>query len=241
LQVDFYATGHYAVINMENGIYRLCRSKDDKKDQIYMLFELTQKDLAQTLFPLSVLTKLQVRQIAEEHNLPCKASKDSQDICFIKPPDSTKKYLTRIFGEKKGSIVDVGSGKVLGEHNGFYQYTIGQRKGIGIAAPYPLYVVSLDAGRNIVYVGYEENLYKQELIISCVNWQQPSFGDKEFKGLVKIRYNTTAKEAIIMPEQDNSAKIVFTEPQSGVTPGQAAVIYDDENKYLIGGGWICSG
>lgn len=240
IHFDLYATGHYAVIKKEDSNYKLYRSKDDKKDQIYMLFELTQKQLSQTIFPLSELKKEQVRQIASKYNLPCKASKDSQDICFIKPPDSTKKYLLRTFGTQPGKIIDINTGKVLGLHNGFYQYTIGQRKGIGIAAPAPLYVVSIDAQNNIVYVGYKDNLLKTELKIAEVNWQQCLYSNlnTEFKAMVKIRYNSTAKKATVIPDQNNTAGIIFDEAQSGITPGQAAVIYDINNEYLIGGGWI---
>jgi len=237
LKADYYATGHYADIKYGNPI-KLCRAADDNKDQIYMLFELKQEDLARTLFPLSKLTKTQVREIAAKYDLPSKSSKDSQDVCFIQPPETTRKYLINKFGEKQGQIVDINTGKVLGYHTGAYLFTIGQRKGIGIAAPKPLYVISTDFQKNIVYVGYKENLLQVELKIHNVNWQQPEYGSSSFNALVKVRYNTSPKPALITPGLDNSAFIKLETPESGITPGQAAVIYDSNFEFLIGGGWI---
>lgn len=237
LGCDYYATGHYAQIVENNGKFKLKRAKDDNKDQIYYLYKLTQDDLKHTLFPLAEYVKPEIRKIAVDNDLPCKSSKESQDICFISPPDTAKKYLLRTFEAKKGDFVDINSGQKAGEHDGFFLYTIGQRKGIGIAAPKPLYVISIDAKTNTVYVGYKENLYKDCLNIDNVNWQQPEYAKQDFKALVKIRYNTTAKPCTIKPE-GNTAHIIFDESQSGVTPGQAAVIYDENNEYLIGGGTI---
>lgn len=238
LGASYYATGHYAKKIFENGQYKLTRAKDAKKDQLYMLFDLKQENIANTLFPLADLTKQEVKELAIKHNLPCAASKESQDICFIPHPDTTKKYLTRKFGEKPGNIVDVSTNKILGKHSGTFNYTIGQRRGIGIAASQPLYVVGINHESNTVYVGFEENLYKSELIVSALNIQLQEFKNKEFDALVKIRYNTTAKPARIIPLESDSTKIVFESPVSGITPGQAAVIYDQDNNYLIGGGWI---
>lgn len=257
LKAEFYATGHYARITKEDSNYKLCRAKDDKKDQIYMLFSLTQEDLATTLFPLSEFTKPEVRRIAKANNLPSAENPESQDVCFICPPDTTKKYLTRNIGEQEGNIVDINTGKVLGKHQGCFLYTIGQRKGIGIAAAEPLYVVSTDAKTNTVYVGYKKNIYSNKAEIINVNWQQPVILDngidstgldkrqgeesksyKPFKALVKIRYNSSAKPATVIPGNNNTATVEFDEPVSAITPGQAAVFYDLNNEYLIGGGWI---
>lgn len=238
INAEFYATGHYAKIINENGTYKLSRAGDLNKDQIYMLFSLTQDDLATTIFPLSDLSKPEVREIARKNNLPCAESPESQDVCFIQPPDTTKKYLTRSFGEKTGNIVHIETGKILGKHNGCYQYTIGQRKGIGIAASEPLYVVSTDAENNIVYVGFKKDLASTEVKISEVNFQQEEYVNKEFSGMVKIRYNSPAKPAHIIPTSNNSLIIKFNEAEYGITPGQVAVVYDNSYKYLIGGGWI---
>lgn len=238
LGADLYATGHYATLIKEENKFKLKRAKDEKKDQLYMIFELTQEQLSKTLFPVGDLSKEEVRNLAQKHNIPSKDSKDSQDICFIPPPDSTKKYLLRTFKENKGDFIDIETDKKLGEHNGFYQYTIGQRKGIGIASTKALYVIKTDAQKNIVYIGGKENLFNKDLLIENVNWQQIEFSSKEeFIAMVKIRYNTTAKKAKVIPK-DNSARIVFDEEVSAIAPGQAAVIYDKENTFLIGGGWI---
>jgi tRNA-specific 2-thiouridylase len=237
LGADYYATGHYAKIKNSNGNYTLKKAKDEHKDQLYFLFELTQEQLSKTLFPMGDFDKEEVRKIAEKYDIPSKNTKDSQDICFIPSPDTTKKFLIREFGERQGNFVDVKTGKVLGKHNGFYQFTIGQRKGIGIAAPNPLYVVDLDAEKNIVYVGEKENLYSQELEVVSANFQQKEYEGKEFRANVKIRYNSKAKPALIIQES-NIVKVIFDEPQSAITKGQAAVIYAPDGSFLIGGGWI---
>lgn len=238
LKADFYATGHYARIIQDESGYKLLKAKDSNKDQIYMLFSLNQDDLARTIFPLGILTKPEVREIARENNLPCAESKESQDVCFIQPPDSTQKYLVRTFGEVEGDILDIKNNQVVGKHNGAYKYTVGQRKGIGVAASEPLYVVSTEPEENLVYVGFRNEISKSELELYNVNWQQERFKGSEFKALVKIRYNSRAKDAVVIPQRDNSAIVKFSEPQFAITPGQVAVFYDLNNEYLIGGGWI---
>lgn len=239
LGAKFYATGHYVNCINENGIYKILRSADIKKDQTYMLFMLSQQDLSNTLFPLGDFTKDKVREIAEKANLPTAKSKDSQDICFIVPPDTTKKYLMRKYNKQEGYIVEEATGKVLGKHTGHYYYTIGQRKGIGIAAKAPLYVTDIDAENNVIYVGFKEELAKQSVEISDVNWQQDEFSKEPFDAFVKIRYNSPAKKAKVIPDSTaNNAFIEFENQEYAVTPGQAAVFYDINNKFLIGGGWI---
>jgi len=235
---DFYATGHYAKIAENNGSYKLYRAKDDKKDQIYMLFSLTQNDLAKTLFPLGEYSKQEVRQIALYNDLPCAKSKESQDICFIVPPETAKKRLLSVFGKKQGNIADFETGKVIGTHDGFYQYTIGQRKGIGIAAPYPLYVIKTDAETNTIFVGYEKHLYRDELEAINANWQLAEYSGHEFRAMVKIRYNSSAKSATVIPQEGKKALVKFDEPQSAITSGQFAVFYDENNEFLIAGGEI---
>ena len=174
--------------------------------------------------------------MAVDFNLPPKDSKESQDICFIQKPMTTKKYLTDKFGSEKGDFIDILTGKKWGEHSGCYQYTIGQRKGIGIAAPYPLYVIDIDAEKNIVYVGREEDNYKKNLTIKGINLTYP-IDNSEFDAWVKIRYNMEHKKARVRL-YDDSADVEFYEPVNSITAGQAGVFYDINDKHLIGGGWV---
>lgn len=238
LGCDFVSSGHYAKIVDDNGIKKLYPAKDEKKDQQYYLFELDQKHLNKILFPLSEYTKDDIRRIAQENDLPSKSSKESQDICFITKPMTTKKYITEKLGTQKGDFVLIKTNKKLGSHDGFYQYTIGQRKGIGIAYEEPLYVVKLDALKNIVYVGTKDDLFTDSLTFKDFSLQYP-FKEQEFDADVKIRYNMEAKKAhIILDSENKTGKINFYEPVSAVTSGQAAVFYDINDKHLIGGGWI---
>lgn len=234
LNCDFYATGHYA--NIKEG--KLTHANNIAKDQTYYLFELSPYNLSKTIFPLGKFeSKDEIRELANIANLPSKSSKDSQDICFITPPDSVKKYLLRTFEKKFGDFIHIKTGKKLGCHDGFYQFTIGQRKGIGIAYSEPLYVIKIDAEKNIVYVGEKEHLFSNTLEIRDVNFQQEEFRNKEFKGMAKIRYNTTAKPCTVISEE-NTAKIIFNEDVSGITKGQACVVYDETDNFIILGGWI---
>ncbi len=238
LGCDYVASGHYAKIADDHGIKKLYPAKDEKKDQQYYLFELNQKLLSKIMFPLSEYTKDEIRALAVENNLPSKSSKESQDICFISKPMTTKKYITEKLGQQKGDFILVNTDKKLGVHDGFYQYTIGQRKGIGIAYEEPLYVVRLDAQKNIVYVGTKKDLLKSSLSFNDLSLQYP-FTEKEFDANVKIRYNMEAKKArVFLDFERNCGHINFYEPVSSVTSGQAAVFYDINDKHLIGGGWI---
>lgn len=236
LGADVFATGHYADIRLEEGFYKLYPAKDEHKDQLYFLYRLGQKQLSKTIFPLYDYEKSQVRQMAFDYDLPPKSSKESQDICFIAKPNTTKKYLTDKFGELPGDFVEISTGKKLGTHLGHYQYTIGQRKGIGIAAAYPLYVVDIDAEKNIVYLGKKEDDLRTKLVLKSLNFSYP-VADKEFDAMVKIRYNMSAKKAHVQI-LDNLAEIEFYEPVNSITPGQAGVIYDLSDKHLIGGGIV---
>ena len=236
LEADVFATGHYADIRFDNGFYKLYPAKDEHKDQLYFLYRLGQKQLSKTIFPLYHYEKSQVKQIAMDYNLPPKDSKESQDICFIQKPETTKSFLKSQFGIKKGDFIDVLTGKKWGEHQGCYQYTIGQRKGIGIAAPYPLYVIDIDANRNIVYLGREEDNYRKDLKIVDINWSYP-LQRQEFDAWVKIRYNMPHKKAHINIYAD-FCDIEFYEPVNSVTRGQSCVIYDLDDKHLLGGGFI---
>ena len=236
LRVDYIATGHYANIVEESGVYKLFPASDIHKDQLYFLFMLSQEHLSKTIFPLSNYSKDEVKKLAEKYDLPPKSAKESQDICFIKPPMTTKKYLNNILTAQKGNFVEKSTGKILGKHEGFWQYTIGQRKGIGLAAPEPLYVLEIDALTNTVYVGYKNGLYRPLLILKSVTWSYP-FSQTKFDGMVKIRYNMKAVKANIIIENGGTT-VKFYEPVSGITPGQACVIYSQEDGHLLGGGFI---
>ena len=237
LQADIFATCHYADIRCDNGFYKLYPAKDEHKDQLYFLYRLGQKELSKTRFPLYEYEKSQVKQIAIDYDLPPKSSKESQDICFIQKPNTTKKYLIDKFGCIPGDFIELSTGKKLGTHAGHYQYTIGQRKGIGIAAQYPLYVIDIDAEKNIVYLGKKEDDYRSNLVIESLNLTYPVL-NCEFDAMVKIRYNMQAKKAKIKIIE-NKAEIEFIEPVNSITAGQAGVMYDINDGHLIGGGTIC--
>jgi len=238
LNCDYFATGHYANITENDGVYRLERAKCDNKDQLYFLYSLKQEELDKTIFPLGKYSsKDEIREIAAKNGLPSKSYKDSQGVCFIKKPLSVKKYLFRQFGEQRGKVINISTGKVIGKHTGYYQYTVGQRKGLGIADKYPLYVTKIDAENNIVYLGYEEDTYGKEVEITNINWQQKSFVGKEFRAQAKIRYNSPSKLCNVYPTE-NGVKIIFDEPVFAIAKGQFGVIYDETNSYLIAGGKI---
>ena len=236
LECDYFATGHYANIQKIGSYYTLFPAKDSCKDQLYFLFSLTQEQFTKTLFPLSEYEKSQIREIAEKFDLPSKSAKDSQDICFIPKPKLLKDYLYEKFGKKQGNFIDITTGKKLGSHDGCYQYTIGQRKGIGIAAENPLYVVKIDMNTNTVYVGEKNKAYGTELKLKDVHKTYP-FEENSFDVITKIRYNMPFVKAHV-EITGNEAKMIFPEPVYSITPGQAAVWYDKNDGHLKGGGWI---
>ncbi len=236
LHADFFATGHYANIVPTNGIYKLYPASDEHKDQLYFLYRLRQEVLSKTLFPLSKYKKNEVRALAEKYNLPSKSSKESQDICFIQKPMTTKKYLLEHLEPHRGDFIEFESGKKLGEHDGYFQYTIGQRKGIGIAHPHPLYVLGTDAEKNIVYVGKEELSHRRSVIANDINLCIPLEGN-EFDALVKIRYNMPAQKAKVCIK-NGAISAEFYSDVNSVTAGQSLVIYDEAEGFLIGGGTI---
>ena len=236
LGADFVATGHYANIKEMDGYYKLYPASDEHKDQLYFLFLLSQKKLSKTLFPLHSYKKSEVKELAIKYNLPPKSSKESQDICFIKPPMTIKKFLASFLQEKQGNFIEKRTGKILGKHDGFWQYTIGQRKGIGLAAPEALYVVGIEPQSNTVYVGYKNELFIDKLKLNNICWSYPQT-KTEFEAFVKIRYNMDfVKSKIVVV--DDGVYIYFSEPVSALTKGQACVIYDVKDKHLLGGGII---
>ena len=224
-----------------DGIFKFYPASDEHKDQLYFLFMLDQEHLKKTIFPLSNYCKDEVRKIAFENDLPSKSSKESQDICFIKAPMTTKKYLNNLFTPqrgkfKRGKFIEAESGKVLGEHEGFWQFTIGQRKGIGLAASEALYVTGIDANTNTVYVGFKDKLYADYLTLNNINWSYP-VEKSEFEALAKIRYNMKAVNVNVI--RDGAKTIIrFPDGVSALANGQACVLYDKNDGHLLGGAFI---
>lgn len=232
----YIATGHYARIDRdEDGVYHLRKGMDHDKDQSYVLYHLNQEKLARVIFPLGNLRKSETRRMAEEYGLPVAHKTESQEICFV-PNDDYKAYLRehRPGGTCCGDIVD-SAGNVLGKHDGVAFYTIGQRKGLGIAASQPLYVTALDAAKNQVIVGAADAVYAQELIASDLNWTMWDTLAEERTVEAKIRYGKRLAAARVMQE-GNRVRVCFTDPQRAVTPGQSVVFY--ENDIVLGGGII---
>lgn len=234
------ASGHYAKLSKtENGFFRLYRAKENKKDQSYMLWGLNQDQLSRTVFPLADLYKEEIREIASKANLCVAQKPESQDICFVSNGMSNSDYLTRILGEKPGNIIEVESGKILGEHKGSYNFTYGQRKGLGVAFSEPLYVVEIDPKNNNVYVGTKEKLAGQKALGKDFNFINTELGDN-FEALVKIRYNSDPSLAKVRIN-NTKLEVEFEEPVTAITPGQAMVFYDkDGSGEVIGGAWIDS-
>ena len=239
LGADYIATGHYARItqNEETGRYELRRAVDRNKDQSYFLYDLSQDQLAATWFPLGEKTKPETRAIAAQLNLHTAEKPESQDLCLVEQHGSMKTFLEKYLAPKPGDIVDT-QGKVLGQHEGIHNYTIGQRKGLGIAAPNPLYVVSLDVGRNQVVVGERDSVTAPDCTVHRVNWVSIEPPTGPIQAEVQVRYRSKGVKATIVPVgdvQDRRVKIVFDDPQFGVTPGQAAVWYESSGRVLGGG------
>jgi tRNA-specific 2-thiouridylase len=235
LQADYLATGHYAQIEELDGEYRLRKGVDQTKDQTYFLFTLTRDQMNSVRFPLGGMTKQEVRQHAARFNLTVAEKAESQDICFV-PDGDYVSFLEqeRGAGHSDGDIVHVG-GKVLGQHKGIYRYTIGQRKGLGLSWPQPLYVVRIDPEHKRVYVGEKDHLFSTDFELYAVNWHIPVPVDTMTVNC-RIRYQHREIPAEVTPLVDGRAKVCLSQPQSGITPGQAAVFYDDD--LVIGGGWI---
>ena len=235
LNCDYFATGHYAQIKNINGKSILYPAKDEKKDQLYYLTCVSQECLAKTIFPLSDYTKDEIRKIAEDNDLPSKSAKESQDTCFISKSETTKKYLNKKFKQQKGNFVLRKENKTVGTHNGYFEYTIGQRKGIGIAYKEPLYVTDIDTDKNIVYLGTKDELLTSTCKVKNVNYYS-SLNDGD-EVLAKIRYNTEAAPAKVNLTQQG-LELMFKDKVSAVAKGQYCVIYDKEEKFLIAGGEI---
>lgn len=238
LGCEYIATGHYAKTEYSEKYkkYVLKKSNAGKKDQSYVLWSVPEELIKHIIFPLSDFeNKEQIREIAKNNNLEVANKPDSEDICFI-PDKNYKKFLENNSNirPKKGNIVN-SKGKVLGIHNGLYNYTIGQRKGLGISNPVPLFVLGFDKEKNEVIVGEEKELYKKESLVTDINLLLMEKIDDWIHVEVKTRYSTKQAKAKI--KQDNELiKIIFDEPQRAITPGQSAVFYIDD--IVLGGGKI---
>jgi tRNA-uridine 2-sulfurtransferase len=236
LGADYVATGHYAVIEEKDGRYLLKNAEDDKKDQTYMLYNLTQYQLAHTLMPCGAYKKDRIREIAKEIGLLVHNKKDSEEICFIPDNDHggfIKKHMPGKVTE--GNFVDK-NGKVLGKHKGIPYYTIGQRKGLGIALGVPVFVTDIIPWKNEVILGSEEDIFRTELLAKDLNFIPFDTLEKPMELKAKIRYASKPSPAVIYPEPGNKVRVVFKEKQRAITKGQSVVFYD--GNMLVGGGVI---
>lgn len=238
LGCDYLVTGHYAQIEYspEKDRYLLKRAKDENKDQSYVLYSLTQEQLARVIFPLGSYTKPEIREIAEENGFVNAHKKDSQDICFV-PDGDYVRVIKECTGKDypEGDFVTL-DGRVLGRHKGIVKYTIGQRRGLGLALPAPMYVCHKDINNNQVVLCSNEELFKECIMVDDVNYIMFSTPSEPFRADVKIRYNQKATPATVIPVSEKSVKIVFDTPQRAPAKGQAAVMYHGD--YVIGGGTI---
>ena len=237
LEQDYVVTGHYVRSATESdGRSYLYRGLDKSKDQSYVLYSLTQDELAHAIFPLGELTKEETRAIAESQGFLNAKKKDSQDICFV--PDGNYEEFIRTYTGKtypEGDFVSV-SGEVLGTHRGLINYTTGQRKGLGLALPEPLYVKEKDISGNRVILARNDELFSKSLVINDVNWIAFDKLEADMTCTAKVRYSQTDHEARLIPISETEVRVEFKEPERAITPGQAAVFYDGD--MVLGGGTI---
>jgi len=238
LGAETVATGHYARVafDPESGRWLLRKGADADKDQSYFLYPLSQAQLSRTLFPVGELAKAEVRRLAAEFGLPVAQKGESQEICFI-PDDDYPRFLRGKFPEafRPGPIVDR-AGKVIGRHEGIARFTVGQRSGLGIAAPRPLYVLAVDAATNTVVAGENRDLERRRLLVEEVNWISIRALNTPRAVKVKVRYRQAEAPAMIVPEADGCVRVEFEASQRAIAPGQAAVFYDGD--VVVGGGLI---
>jgi tRNA-specific 2-thiouridylase len=263
---DMLATGHYArcEFSPERKRWLLRRAADPAKDQTYFLFGLTQEQLSRTLFPLGEMRKPQVRELARQHGLALAEKPDSQEICFV-PGGDYKRFIDAYLAEQGESLPDTSGelvttdGRVLGQHDGVHNFTVGQRKGLGVATGSPLYVININGAEGKVTVGGNDDLLSRTLIARDVNWiaiaglrgpgADPSdadcgaaserngfYADAPMRVQAKIRHRHEPASAVIEPAPNDEVRVTFDEPQRAITPGQAVVFYDGD--LLVGGGWI---
>lgn len=247
------ATGHYARIryNTGSGRYELLRGVDSSKDQSYFLFGMTQPQLAQTDFPLGELTKVTVRELARQRNLPTHEKPESQEICFVPGggysdfieayrEEFARDHLARVPRGREDEALEgeimLQDGTVLGRHRGIHHFTIGQRKGLGVAAGRPLYVIAIDSEKKRIIVGESSELLRRTLRVRDVNWISVANLTAPLRVTAKIRNKHEAAAGVVSPSPDGSVRMTFDEPQRAITPGQACVFYQDH--LVVGGGWI---
>lgn len=237
MDAQYLATGHYARVSQDNdGRFTLSKSADSHKDQSYVLSVLGQEQLSHALFPVGVYTKPEVRQIAARFGLPTASKQDSQDLCFI-GDNNYRRFLTDHAPDVMvhGSIVRK-NGEVIGEHNGLVNYTIGQRKGLGLSTPEPLYVIGINPQQNVLVVGTADELGRGSLTAKHVTWVSGITPTEPFRAEVKIRYKSTPVPALVEPLPDSRMSITFDASLRDITPGQGAVVYNGDQ--VLGGGVI---
>jgi len=235
---DFIATGHYAQTGYDknSGRYFIRRGVDETRDQSYALWGIRQEALSKTLLPLGELTKKETRRIASEADLKTARTAESMEICFV--ADDNYERFIREWSDKEipdGDIVD-SQGNVIGRHHGIPFYTIGQRRGLGIANPTPLYVQKIDAASNRLLVGDDSDLCRSEMTVSDINWVSVAPTDNPIECKAKIRYQHTAAPAVARLIEKNRISVRFHEPQRAITPGQSTVLYDGD--FVLAGGII---
>lgn len=238
MDYDYVATGHYAIIEPNDTGRWLLKKAPASKDQSYVLYSMTQYQLSHTLMPLGHYTKPQARAMAEEAGLPVAHKPDSQEICFVENKDYAG-FIERYTGHKapQGEFVNR-DGKVLGTHKGITHYTIGQRKGLGISFPQPMYVTGIDAERNRIVLGPEGSQYADELTAGDLNFIPFDTLEHEMNVTAKVRYQAQPAAARLIPDGDGRVRVCFAQPQRSVTPGQTVVFYDGD--IVVGGGTILS-
>lgn len=229
--MNYISTGHYARVERHNNVPVLLRGVDERKEQSYFLYGISRNLLKSILFPLGGLTKAEVREIARSLGIHFEGVKESNEVCFLK----RQKYYEKLGKTQEGAIIEISTGKILGHHRGIHLFTIGQRKRLGIAYPYPLYVVKIDASENIVYVGSREKAFGRELIVKALNWLF-ELNQRSIECQVKIRYAMKPEDALIEVINEDTVRVSFHRPQFAPTPGQSAVFYRDE--IVLGGGVI---
>lgn len=236
LGCDYIVTGHYARIKKSGDKFLLCRAEDKDKDQSYVLYSLTQEELAHILFPLGELTKAQTREIAESQGFYNADKPDSQDICFI-PDGDYAAFIRRRTGKDypNGDFVDT-NGNILGKHKGIINYTIGQRKGLGVALGAPAYVKDIDVKNNRVVLCKNEELFESQLFAKDFNWISGEVPSGEVACMAAVRYRGVLKPAVARVIDSNTVHIKFSSPQRAITRGQAVVLYDGD--IVLGGGTI---
>ena len=235
LKADYIATGHYAQINFKKDYYELVKGSDETKDQSYVLFNLKQSIMQKLKLPIGSYSKNQIRDIARKYTLINSDKPDSQDICFI-PDGDYKKYINSKMDDTSGKIID-STGNVLGEHQGIHNFTIGQRKGIGISSKSkPIFVTKIYSDTNNVEVGPVKELMKDKVFISSVNFISGILPKKDLRIHAKIRYKSIPAAGVLFVQPNGDAEMLFDEPQRAITPGQAIVFYSGSK--VLGGGFI---